>query len=722
MGGGGAEGAEETRVRRVLWSGRGVSGVVRRVSAGGNGGVWGGEGAGVGAGLGMGVEGGGRQEGGRRLGVAGGRGVRSHRGWSGLEVGAEVAGDRRTGSGRWRAGEGSDVCAGSEVRMLEYRQLMDYCRVAVVGAEAVDEEGRDVREEESAGAGGGRGGEARVKESGEGGCLGLGCVLVRVGKAGGKEQGRGEGVRAGKVARVVTREAGGRRELRCGAMGEEAGRKGGGRVWRTERARLVESGEGGGGWQWKGEGIGGGKAACWLREGLVEAETTGTRAWREGGTEESGVGASVRGVGGSGIGEALGRRVAYKGGGEGRGDGRGDGWSRREEGGADRGSGSRGFAGKVVSTMEEDGPVVSWNDVEGRVGGGGGYRCGWGSVVGGGEKVEDGRRNIDPPDLDLKDLPPHLEYAFLEGTSKLPIIISKDLKWEEKEQLLKILMKDDFKPAIQHQRRVNPKIHEVIKVEVIKRLDAGLIYPISDSPWEKCHFMVREGIVLGHKISKNGIEVDRAKVDVIAKLPPLTTVKGIQSFLGHTGFYRRFIQDFSKIAQPMTHLLEKETPFLFSKECFDSFEYLKKKLTEAPILVAPDWDLPFEIMCDASDFATHYTTTEKELLAVVYVFKKFRSYLVLSKTIVYTDHSDLKYLFAKQDAKPRLLRWILLLQEFDIEIRDKKGAENLVADHLSRLENPHQRDLVGMEMNDNFPHESLNIISLNSDDEPSWFT
>ncbi|GJR58198.1 reverse transcriptase domain-containing protein [Tanacetum coccineum] len=198
--------------------------------------------------------------------------------------------------------------------------------------------------------------------------------------------------------------------------------------------------------------------------------------------------------------------------------------------------------------------------------------------------------------------------------------------------------------------------------------------------WEKCHFMCREGIVLGHKISKSGIEVDRAKVDVIAKLPHPTTVKGVRSFLGHAGFYRRFIQDFSKIARPMTHLLEKETPFVFSKDCIDAFQTLKKKLTEAPILVVPDWNLPFELMCDASDFAIgavlgqrkmkhfqpihyasktmtkaqiHYTTTEKEMLAVVYAFEKFRPYLVLSKSIVYTDHSTLKYLMNKQDAKPR---------------------------------------------------------------------
>nr|GEV16393.1 reverse transcriptase domain-containing protein [Tanacetum cinerariifolium] len=115
--------------------------------------------------------------------------------------------------------------------------------------------------------------------------------------------------------------------------------------------------------------------------------------------------------------------------------------------------------------------------------------------------------------------------------------------------------------------------------------------------------MVKEGIVIDHKISKNGIEVDKAKVVVIAKLPHPTTVKGIHRFLGHAGFYRRFIQDFSKIAWPMTHLLEKDTPFFFSKKYVEAFQTLKKKLTEAPILVAPDWDLPFELMCDASEYS-----------------------------------------------------------------------------------------------------------------------
>ncbi|GKB90681.1 reverse transcriptase domain-containing protein [Tanacetum coccineum] len=192
--------------------------------------------------------------------------------------------------------------------------------------------------------------------------------------------------------------------------------------------------------------------------------------------------------------------------------------------------------------------------------------------------------------------------------------------------------------------------------------------------WEKSHFMVKEGIVLGHKISKNGIAVEKAKVDVIAKLPHPTTVKGVRSFLDHA-----------------------------------AFETLKK-LTKAPILIAPDWDLPFELMCDASDFAigavlgqrherhfrpihyasktmteaeSHYTTTEKEMLAVVYAFEKFWSYLILNKSIVYTDHSALKYLFAKKDSKARLLRWVLLLQEFKFKVIDTKGAENLAADHLS---------------------------------------
>nr|GEY15354.1 reverse transcriptase domain-containing protein [Tanacetum cinerariifolium] len=324
------------------------------------------------------------------------------------------------------------------------------------------------------------------------------------------------------------------------------------------------------------------------------------------------------------------------------------------------------------------------------------------------------------PEVELKDLPPHLKYAFLEGDDKLPAIIAKYLSVEEKAALIKvlkshkqaiawklfdikginpefythnILMEDDFEPTVQHQRRVNLKIHDVIKKEVLKLLDAGLIYPISDSPWrcmmaifhdmiektmevfmddfsvfrnsfftcltnlenmlkrcedtklalnwEKSHFMVKEGIVLGHKISKKGIEVDKAKIEVISKLPHPTTVKGIRSFLGHAGFYRRFIKDFSKISRPMTHPLEKNSPFIFLNEL-------------------------------------------------------------------------------KKDAKARLLRWILLLQEFDFKVIDTRGAKNYDADHLSRLENPYENVFNPKEINETFPLESLNKVAHKEPSTP-WF-
>nr|GEX70988.1 reverse transcriptase domain-containing protein [Tanacetum cinerariifolium] len=215
--------------------------------------------------------------------------------------------------------------------------------------------------------------------------------------------------------------------------------------------------------------------------------------------------------------------------------------------------------------------------------------------------------------------------------------------------------------------------------------------------WEKSHFMVKEGIVLGHKILKKGIKVDKAKIKVISKLPHPTTVKGIRSFLRHA-----------------------------------------EKLTEAPILITPDWDQPFELMWDASDFVvgavlgqriekhfrpihytskmmteaeSNYTTTEKEMLAVVYVFEKFRSYLIMNKCIVYTDHSALKYIFAKKDAKARLLRWILFLQEFDFKVVDTRGAENYAANHLSRLENPYENVFDPKEINEFFPLETISKLA-----------
>ncbi|KAJ9566947.1 hypothetical protein OSB04_002913 [Centaurea solstitialis] len=470
------------------------------------------------------------------------------------------------------------------------------------------------------------------------------------------------------------------------------------------------------------------------------------------------------------------------------------------------------------------------------------------------------------PDLELKQLPSNLKYAFLGDSGKFPVIISSSLETDQEEKLVqmlklhtkaigwtiadlkgispticqhKIILEDKNFNSVEPQRRLNPVMKDVVKKEILKWLDAGIIYPIASSTcvspiqcvpkkggvtvitndkneliptrtvtgwricmdyrrlnkatqkdhfplpfidqmldrlagkefycfldgysgynqiaiapddqekttftcpygtfafrrmpfglcnapatfqrcmmsifsdmlensmevfmddfsvygtsyddclqnlekilkrceetdlvlnWEKCHFMVKEGIVLGHLISKRGIELDRAKLEVIEKLPEPTTVKGIRSFLGHAA------------------------------------------LVTAPVVVTPDWSKPFEVMCDASDWAVgavlgqrkekifhsiyyagktlnnaqiNYTTTEKELLAVVFAFEKFRSYLMGTKVIIHTDHAAIKYLISKKDAKPRLIRWILLLQEFDLEIVDRKGINNQVADHLSRLE------------------------------------
>ncbi|GJV51972.1 reverse transcriptase domain-containing protein [Tanacetum coccineum] len=115
--------------------------------------------------------------------------------------------------------------------------------------------------------------------------------------------------------------------------------------------------------------------------------------------------------------------------------------------------------------------------------------------------------------------------------------------------------------------------------------------------------MIKEGVVLGHKVFGAGLEVDKAKIDVISKLPPPTNIKGVRSFLGNAGFYRRFIKDFAKITRPITKLLEKDTPFEFNDECQKAFGLFKEKLTCAPVIVSPNWNLSFKLMCDASDFA-----------------------------------------------------------------------------------------------------------------------
>nr|GEZ03662.1 reverse transcriptase domain-containing protein [Tanacetum cinerariifolium] len=285
------------------------------------------------------------------------------------------------------------------------------------------------------------------------------------------------------------------------------------------------------------------------------------------------------------------------------------------------------------------------------------------------------------------------EFILSDSSYSLTPFEGSDFILEEIEAYLK---DDSISPKIDH-ADFDPK-EDICLIEKLLNDDPLQLPPMDLKEVIKAKSSIEEPPevelkIYWHKISKSSLEVDRAKVDVIAKLPHPTTVKGVRSFFGHASFYRRFIQEFSKIARPTTHLLEKETPFVFSKDCIDAFETLKKKLTEAPILVVLDWNLPFELMCDASDFAIgavfeqrktknfqpihyasktmteaqmHYTTMEKEMLAVVYAFEIFWPYLVLSKSIVYTDHSALKYLLNKQDAKPRLIRCVHGQEAFDI--------------------------------------------------------
>ncbi|GJT58482.1 reverse transcriptase domain-containing protein [Tanacetum coccineum] len=244
------------------------------------------------------------------------------------------------------------------------------------------------------------------------------------------------------------------------------------------------------------------------------------------------------------------------------------------------------------------------------------------------------------PEVELKELPPHLESRVCS---------------------YKILLEDDYESSVQHQRRVNPKIHDVIKKEVEKLFDAGLIYPISDSLWV-------------------------SPVHCVPKKGGMTVVKNEENELVPTRLVTRWrvCIDYQK--------LNEET-------CKDHFP------------------LPF---MDQMLERTNYTTTEKEMLAVVYAFEKFRSYLIMNKSVVYTDHSALKYLFNKKDAKARLLRWVLLLQEFDFKVIDTKGAENYAADHLSRLEKPYKNTFDPKEINETFPLEILNVLTSKDQSNP-WF-
>nr|GEX47741.1 reverse transcriptase domain-containing protein [Tanacetum cinerariifolium] len=402
------------------------------------------------------------------------------------------------------------------------------------------------------------------------------------------------------------------------------------------------------------------------------------------------------------------------------------------------------------------------------------------------------------PEVEPKDLPPHLEYTFLEGDDKFPVIIAKDFSMEEKNALITVLKsynpwvspvhyvpkKGSFTVVENEENELIPT--RLVTDQMLERLARNQYYcfldgfsgyfqiPIDPKDHEKTTFTCPYGtftyrhmpfglcnapgtfqrcmMAIFHDMIEKTIEVFMDDFSVFGN--------SFQSCLSHLEKMLKRREDTNlclnwekshfmvKEARPMTRLLEKDTPFLFSKECVEAFQTLKRKLTEALILIAPDWDMPFELMYDASDFAisavlgqrqekhfrlihyasktmteaeSNYTTTEKEMLAVVYAFEKFRSYLITNKSIVYTDHSALKYLFYKKDSKARLLRWVLLLQEFTFKLIDTKEAENLAADHISRLENPHQNVLDPKEINKSFPLETLNLVSTRGNSSTLWF-
>nr|GFB07059.1 retrovirus-related Pol polyprotein from transposon 17.6 [Tanacetum cinerariifolium] len=225
-----------------------------------------------------------------------------------------------------------------------------------------------------------------------------------------------------------------------------------------------------------------------------------------------------------------------------------------------------------------------------------------------------------------------------------------------------ILLEDEYSPKVQSLRRVNPKIHDVIKKEVEKLLDAGLIYPIFDSPW----------VSPVHCVPKK-----REKTMEVFMDDFLVFGNSFSACLTNLERMLKRCED-TKLALnwEKSHFMVKEGQRV--EKHFRPIHYASKTMTQAE---------------------TNYTTTEKEMLAVVYAFENFRSYLIMNKSIVYTDHSTLKYLFAKKDAKACLLRWILLLQEFDFKVIDTKGAENYAADHLLRLENPYENVFDPKEIN-----------------------
>ncbi|GJX98082.1 reverse transcriptase domain-containing protein [Tanacetum coccineum] len=354
---------------------------------------------------------------------------------------------------------------------------------------------------------------------------------------------------------------------------------------------------------------------------------------------------------------------------------------------------------------------------------------------------------IDEKKHELKNLPHHLEDTYLHGDKSFPKIISSKFSKKEKMLLLQVLEKRFFQFLIAPEDQEKTTFTCPYGTFAYRRMPFGLCNALATFQrcmmeifynmvedfmevfmddfsilgnsfdcclanldrmlarceetnlvlnWEKCHFMVKKGIVLGHKISGAGIEVDRAKIDVIVKFPYPTNVKGVRSFLGHAGFYRRFIKDFSMISKPMTQLFMKDAKFDFSDDCKKGFIILKEKLTTAPIIISPDWNVPFELMCDASDFAVGAVLGQQ-------IDGEFKPIYYASKTL---NNAQEHYTTTKKN----------FLQLFSLLIR----AENLAADLLSRLKNLDLGAFTKEEIADEVSDEHLMILKIELNDDEPW--
>ncbi|CAN6567563.1 unnamed protein product [Malus baccata var. baccata] len=325
---------------------------------------------------------------------------------------------------------------------------------------------------------------------------------------------------------------------------------------------------------------------------------------------------------------------------------------------------------------------------------------------------------VQPPTLELKPLPCHLNSLTAQEEDKLIRVLKEhksaigwtlaDIKSISPTTCMhRILLEEGAKPSREAQRRLNPPMLEVVKKEVVPKKSGVTVVKNEEQE------LVPTRVVTGWR----EVKCHDKEISLSFAIPGPNVRK-----------------DFSKIAQPLCRLLQKEVVFEFYEACSTAFKHLKEALTSAPIITPPDWSLPFELMCDASDYAIgavlgqrknkqphviyyasrtlndaqlNYSTTEKELLAVVFALDKFRSYLLGTKVIIFTDHAALKYLLTKKEAKPRLIRWMLLLQEFDIEIRDKNGVENVVAGHLSQMVHEDASPI-----SETFPDEQLLSIQV----------